>query len=53
MQMFRNIMKKQLCIDTAVIAQLYVQFYIAYQLHVSAITDLVIIRLDTIIRETI
>jgi len=29
------------------------QLYITYQLHVSAISDLAIIRLDTIIRETI
>jgi len=39
--------------DIAVITQLYVQLYIMYQLHVSAISDLAIIRLDTIIRETI
>ena len=46
-------MKKQLCIDIAVITQLYLQLYIAYKLHVSAIFDLAIIRLDTIIRKTI
>jgi len=45
--------KKQLCIDMAVITQLYLQLYVTYQLHVSAISDLAIVRLDTIIRETI
>jgi len=43
-------MKKQLCINIAVITQLYLQLYITYQLHVSVISDLAIIRLDTIIR---
>jgi len=46
-------MEKQLYIDIAGITQLYLQLYITYQLHVSAISDLAIIRLDTIIRETI
>jgi len=32
---------------------IFANFYITYQLHVSAISDLAIIRLDTIIRETI
>ena len=45
--------KKQLCIDITVITQLYLQLYITYQLHVSAISVLAIIRFDTIIRETI
>ena len=31
----------------------FANFYIAYQLHVSAISDLAIIRLDTIVTETI
>jgi len=43
-------MKKQLCVDIAVIKQLYLQ---TYQLHVSAISDLPIIRFDTIIKETV
>ena len=33
--------------------QLYLQLYITYQLHVSAISDLAVIKLDIIIRETI
>jgi len=33
--------------------QLYLQLYTTYHLHVSAISDLAIIRLDTIIRESI
>jgi len=39
--------------NIAVLTQLYLRLYITYQLHVSAISDLAIIRLDTIIRETI
>ena len=42
--------KKKLCIDMAVITQLYLHLYITYN---SAISDLVVIRLDTIIREAI
>ena len=45
--------EEQLCIDIAVITQLYLLLYITYQLHVSAISYSAIIRLDTIIRETI
>jgi hypothetical protein len=37
----------------AVRTQLHLQLYIPYQLHISAASDLAIIRLDTIIRETI
>ena len=43
--------KEQLCLGIAVITQLYLQLYKTYQLHVSAISDLAIIRLDIIIRE--
>ena len=43
--------RKQLCIDMAVITQLYIQLYITCQLHVSANTILAIISLDTIIGE--
>jgi len=44
---------EQLRIGIAVITQLYLQLYKAHQLHVSAISDLAIFRLYTIIRETI
>jgi len=42
--------EEKLCIGIAVITQLYLQFYITYQLHVSAISDISIIRLDTTAR---
>jgi len=46
-------LKKQICIDIAVITQLYLQLCITYQLQVLAISDLAIVKLETIIRETI
>ena len=47
------IVNEQLCIGIVVITQLYLQLYMTYQLYVSAISNLAIIRLDTIIRETV
>jgi len=44
--------EEQLCIGMSVITKLYLQLYITYHLRVLAVSDLAIIRLDTIIRET-